>query len=101
MITDEERDISFSMGFLEEWLKDAPSQIHEHLKIISDAIDFYRQKYTDAQEDAESIRDKYNQLTALTSQYLQHIQQQKETIDQLLSEQQKSYKTNLDAHNLG
>jgi hypothetical protein len=94
-LTDEERDISFSRGFLEEWLKDAPSQVHEHLKIISDAIDFYRQKYLDAQEDAANIRDKYNQLTALAAQHLQHIQQQKETIDQLLLEQQKSYKTEL------
>lgn len=88
-----ENEIAFSEGFLENWLRtgNAPPQVLEHLQKLSNGVKFYREKFVSAQEDAADTRTRYDQLTAQTAQYLEHMQQQKDHIDQLLIDQQREF----------
>lgn len=86
-----EQDISFAQGFIEEWLKDSPAQVKEHLKVLADGVVFYREKFLVVEEDYTKLLDRYNQLTALSSNYLAALSQQKEQIDSLLIETQREF----------
>lgn len=90
-LTNAEEDYGFSEGFLREWLKNAPKQVVDHLDTLIAGISAYREKYLTAQEVNKDTQDRYNQLTVLSAQYLQQIQQQKQQIDQLLVESQKDF----------
>lgn len=85
------QDISFAQGFIEEWLKDAPDPVKEHLNVLVDGVAFYREKYIIAQEDYDRLQNNYNQLTALSASYLGLLEQQKEEINGLLIETQREF----------
>jgi hypothetical protein len=89
ILTEQQQDFSYSQGFLEEWLKDAPAQVKGHLETLVSGLTFYRDRYTAAIQDTDTLRLQYNTLTAQSAQYLQMIQQQKELIDQQLIDSQK------------
>lgn len=80
MLTERDQDIAFSQGFIENWLDitKAPSQVKEHLKTVSEGVDFYRDQRDAVLEDTRKLQDDYNRLTGLSAQYLQIIQQYKE-----------------------
>lgn len=90
-LNEKELDISMAQGFLEEWLKDAPAAVKEHLELLVSGISFYREKCSEAQEDRSRTLDIYNQLVAQSALYLQSMQQQREQIDQLLIETQREF----------
>jgi len=90
-LTEPEQDYSFSQGFLEEWLKDAPKQIKDHLATLISGVSGYREKYLASQEDYNKLLVQYNQLIATGAQYLQFIQQQKEQLDEALIREQRAY----------
>jgi hypothetical protein len=87
----ETHNFAYSEGFLQEWLKSQPKQVGEHLQILLDGIRFYKDKYETANQDLESTRKLYTELTAQSAMYLQLIQQQREMLDQHLVEQQREF----------
>jgi hypothetical protein len=88
-VTEQEQDYAYAEGFLETWLKDAPAQVKEHLKILANGIQFYREKWRVAAEDLNDTREKYQALTLQSAQHLQFMSQQKEMLDQALIENQR------------
>jgi hypothetical protein len=90
-LSEVEQDYAFSQGFIEEWLKNAPSQVKEHLAIFVSGLQAYREKFLSIQEDYDSLLLKYNQLTATSAQYLQFIQTQKQQLDEALIREQQAY----------
>lgn len=88
-----EKDYAYSLGFIQEWLKDAPAQVREHLTIVESAVSGYRESYVSAQEDYTKLNDLYTKLTALSAGYLETMRQQREQIGQLLAEQQEEFHT--------
>jgi hypothetical protein len=90
-LTEVEQDYSFSQGFIEEWLKDAPQQVKEHLATLVSGIIAYREKYVAIQEDYDKLLQRYNDLTAVSAQHLEFMRQQKEQLDQALIENQRGY----------
>jgi len=95
-LSEKELDISYAQGLLEAFLDEkllgtAYSTVQENLKTLVNGVEHYREKYLLIQQDYISLLEKYNQLTALSSGYLQLMQQQKEQIDGLLIEQQREF----------
>lgn len=90
-LTAVEQDYSFSQGFIEEWLKDAPTQVKEHLQTLAAGITAYREKYVSAQEDYDKLLQQYNQLMATSAQHLQFSQQLKQQLDEALIREQRTY----------
>lgn len=90
-LTEVEQDYSYSLGFLEQWLKDAPKQVLEQLAVLASGIKAYREKYVSIQEDHDNLLARYNTLTAQSAQYLQFIQNQKELLDQALIDSQREF----------
>jgi hypothetical protein len=88
-LSENELDISFSGAFIEEWIKGSPAQVMEHLKTVVDGVALYRNKYLAAQEDHAILQARYNDLTALSSQYLMIIQELRQQVDGLLIETQR------------
>lgn len=88
---EQELDISLAQGFIEEWLKDAPTAAKDNLKILIEGVSFYRQRYLDVQEDFIRLQENYNHLTALSAMYLQDIQQQRKQIDAMLIDSQSEF----------
>jgi dsDNA-binding SOS-regulon protein len=84
-------DISFATGFIEEWLKNAPAQVKEHLRVLADGVTLYREMYGNAKDDYDSLLDRYNQLTALSANYLQMIKEQREQMNSLLADGQREF----------
>ena len=79
-----DKQIAYSQGFIEAWLKGdpkTPAQILEHLGVITNGVSSYREKYLLVQEDLNDLRQKYIELTSLSSSYLQLIQNQKELLE--------------------
>lgn len=92
-ITEVEQDYSFSQGFIEEWLKDSPKQVKEHLAILIAGIAAYREKYIAIQEDYTKLLDQYNRLMATSAQHLEFMSQQKLQLDEALTREQAAYRT--------
>ena len=90
-IPEKELDIHFSIGFLQEWLKDAPIQVKQYLDHIISGVDYYRQKLKDSEEDLEILTTRYNQLTALSAGYIQLIQEQRQQIETFQIEEQRPF----------
>jgi len=90
-ITDQEEQIAFSEGLLEGWIKDAPKQILEALQILSSGVKYYREKYTDIQEDYEKLQTMYNALVVQSAQHLKFAEQQKQLLDEYLIESQREF----------
>lgn len=88
---EKELDIHFSIGFLQEWLKDAPSQVMQYLEQVVSGVDYYRQKLKDSEEDLEILTTRYNQLTALSAGYIQLIQEQRQQIETFQIEEQRPF----------
>ena len=88
-----EQDYSFSQGFIEEWLKDAPKQVKEHLAILIEGISSYREKYISIQEDYDKLQKEYNRLMATSAQHLEFMAQQKQQLDEALMREQRAYHT--------
>ena len=63
----------------------------DNLKVLSDGVNFYRQKYLDIQEDYARLLDNYNRLTAQSAQFLQYSQELKNQIDQMLVDDQREF----------
>lgn len=93
-LSDDELDLSYALGFVEAWNEKAPEQVKENLKLIAEGIMLYRKKYIAAQEDVIDLRKKYNDLTALSAQYLEVIQQLRDQVAGLLVETQREFHTN-------
>lgn len=89
--TKAEMDIHYAIGFLLEWVKDAPAQVKDNLDQVISGVDYYSQKLKFSEEDYQTLNKRYNDLTALTAGYLAMIQQQKEQIDQLLIDSQRDF----------
>jgi len=66
-------------------------QVQENFDRVIGGIGTYRQKYLVVQNDYADLLEKYNQLTALSAQYLGTLQTQRDQIDQLLSEDQRQF----------
>jgi hypothetical protein len=92
-LTEVEQDYSFSQGFIEEWLKDSPKQVKEHLATLVSGITAYREKYVTIQEDYDKLLQRYNELTAVSAQHLEFMRQQKEQLDEALVREQRQYHT--------
>jgi hypothetical protein len=90
-LTEQELDISMAVGFLNEWLKDAPQAVKDNLKVLSDGVKFYREKYTDTLDDYTTLSVRYSDLTSLSAGYLELIRQQRDQIDQQLIESQREF----------
>lgn len=90
-LTEQEQDIAQAQGFLQEWLRNDLPQVKDNLKIVIDGIAHYRSKHIEVQQDYSKLLENYNQLTAQSALYLQHISQQKEQIDGLLIETQREF----------
>src|SRR5712664_4923930 len=90
-LTAVEQDYSFSQGFIEEWLKDAPKQVKEHLAILLEGISSYREKYLSIQEDFDKLQREYNRLMATSAQQLAFMSQQKQQLDEALIREQRAY----------
>jgi len=90
-LSDDELDLSYAIGFVQEWNDKAPEQVKENFKLVTDGVTLYRTKYLAAQQDVIDLRSKYNDLTALTANYLATIQQLREQVDGLLIETQREY----------
>lgn len=95
-LTVAEQDYSFSLGFIEQWLKGAknpptPSQVMEHLTILSEGIATYREKYIAVQEDYDKLQGEYNRLMATSAQHLEFMSQQKQQLDEALIREQRAY----------
>lgn len=88
-LSEQELEVGYAGAFLEEWLKDAPAQVKDHLKAILDGVALYRQMYFTAQEDFAGLQARYNELVALSAGYLQLVQQQKQLLDEALIEIQR------------
>ena|SRR6266850_1120692 len=86
-----EQDYSFSQGFIEEWLKDAPKQVKEHLAILLEGISSYREKYLSIQEDYDRLQVEYNRLMATSAQHLAFMAQQKQQLDEALIREERVY----------
>jgi|SRR5579859_1227227 len=81
-----EKEIAYSHGFIETWLKTdpkTPPQILEHLGVIANGIAYYREQYLNIQEDLSDQQKRYAELTALSGNYLQLIQEQKELLEKM------------------
>jgi len=90
-LSEVEQDYSYSQGFLEEWLKDAPKQIKEHLAVLVAGISAYREKYTATQENHQTLLDRYNRLMAESAMHLQFTAQLKQQLDEALIREQRAY----------
>lgn len=90
-LTEAEKDYTFSLGFLQEWLKDAPAAVKEQLATLASGVTAYREKYVSIQEDFDKLNAQHNQLLQSSAQFLEFMRQQKERIDQTeaLIEEQK------------
>jgi hypothetical protein len=91
-LTEVEQDYSFSRGFIEEWLKDAPKQVKEHLQILVAGISAYREKYVAAQEDYQRLLADYNRLMAEGARHLQIVQTLQQQLDESLTREQRVYR---------
>jgi hypothetical protein len=82
-LTESDKDIAYAQGFIEHWLKiqNAPSQVKEHLDMISNGVKDLRERYYALQEDLNQVRANYSSLTSLSAQYLQIIEKYKEISD--------------------
>lgn len=93
-INEAEQDYAFSEGFLREWLKDAPTQVKEHLTILTGGISYYREKYLSAQEEYARLNDVYAKVSAQSIEVLKTMQQQTERIaetERLIEEQREQH----------
>ena len=92
-LIDKELDISYAQGFLEDWVAyEKPGvrvHLEENLKAIVAGVEFYREKYRNTQGDYVLLRDRYDQLTGLCSQYLGLIQELRQQNEQYLIESQR------------
>lgn len=86
--SEKEQDFSYSQGFLESWLEKSPAQVRQHLEVLTGGIIYYRVKLNNLRYDHEKLQALYSSLMAQSAQYLAHIQQQREALDQI-AEQQK------------
>jgi hypothetical protein len=99
-LLDKDQDYAYSQGFLDEWLKDAPLQVKEHLKILVDGIDAYRDNYTTIQEKLDTLQEQHNQLLIASAQYLHLNQQLQRQLDESLAREQKSYRDEITYENV-
>lgn len=95
-LSEKELDISYAQGLLESFLdekllKDAYKTVQESLAVLSGGVAHYRDKYVLAQQDYTTLLEKYNQLTALSSQYLGMIERQENEIKNLLVNDQRDF----------
>ena len=90
-LTEPELDYGYAQGFLVEWLKNSPPQVKEHLQILVDGINFYKDKVRTLEQDLETTNGRYNALTAQTAQYLDLMAQQKDLLDQTLMDNQREH----------
>jgi hypothetical protein len=90
-LSEVEQDVAYARGFVEEWLKDAPAQVKENFQLVSSGINIYREKYLAVQEDYTVLLQRYNALTVQAAQYLEFSRQQKELLDQHLTEEQREF----------
>ncbi len=90
-LSNEELDLSYAIGFVEAWNEKAPEQVKQNFKLVTDGVKLYRDKYVAAQQDVIDLRQKYNDLTALSANYLAVIQQLRQQIDGLLIETQREF----------
>lgn len=90
-LTDQDKKIAYSDGFLEIWLIDnkVPVEVMEQFKILASGVERYRDLATALEEDLVKLRDNYNQLTVVSAQYLQFINEQKGMIDQYAAKESK------------
>src|SRR5258708_12987973 len=79
-LTEPEQDYSFSQGFLEEWLKDAPKQFKDHLATLISAVSGYPEKYLASQEAYNKLLLQYNQLVSTLPPSLQIIHHQNQQL---------------------
>jgi len=91
-LLDKDQDYAYSQGFLDEWLKDAPSQVKEHLKILVDGIDSYRDNYATVQQKLDELQQQYNQALIASAQYLHLNQQLQQQLDEALAREQNNYR---------
>jgi hypothetical protein len=82
---EKEKDIAYAQGFLGGWApKEQP--VREWLAVLIAGVDHYRAKCEAINADYQELLLKYNNLTAVSAGYLQFMGQQKEIIDQQLTE---------------
>jgi chromosome segregation ATPase len=86
-----EKNFAYAEGFVENYLKlqKSPVQVLEQLRTLTEGVQYYRDKVSQAEEDLNKLQTLYNSLTAQSAQYLEFMRQQKETIDQHLIDTQR------------
>src|ERR1017187_4650810 len=100
-LNEQELDISYAQGLLEGWMgwqepKSVRTQLQDNLKALVAGIEFYKKKYENTQGDYILLRDRYDQLTGLCSQYLGMIQELRTQNEQYLIESQREYHNDAD-----
>jgi hypothetical protein len=92
-LTEKELDTAYAEGLLGGVLENANASetIKEAFNSLVAGAAGYREKYIAVQMDYDSLLEKYNQLTALTSNYLQVIQELRQQVDGLLVETQREF----------
>ena len=91
-LNEKELDISYAAAFLREWLKvdmNKSPVLRDNLEHVIHGVKHYRDKYIESEERFAGLQERYNQLTALSSQYLMLIQQLREQNEQLLIDSQR------------
>lgn len=94
-LSEQELDISYSAEFVKVWLDGAkpptPGQVIENLAVVVNGVALYRKKFLDAQEDHDILLARYNELTALTANYVQVIAELRQQNEGLLIETQREF----------
>ena len=65
---------AYSFGVLEGYVADNLA-VAEHLAVVSQGVDYYKNLYYATKEDYIKLQDEYNKLAVMSGQYLEQLNQ--------------------------
>ena len=80
---EQEKDITFSQAFVEEWLKTAPKQVLDHLKTLTEGYERLRKQVGQHEEQIARQAKLLAEQQALTSAALQLSKMREDDVDHL------------------
>jgi hypothetical protein len=90
-VSDTELDVAFDEGFLREWLANEPVRVKESLQTLISGLQYYRDKAEADRTNYLELQGKYNALMVQSAQHLEFMQQQRELLDETLTNQQREF----------
>jgi hypothetical protein len=90
-VPETELDVQWCVSFLQEWVKAEKEPVREAVANVVSGIKYYRDKAESDRVNFVELQDKYNALMVQSAQHLQFMQQQRELLDETLTNQQRDF----------